>query len=687
MPFSFEFDETTTSQTKKQYDAYITYFSKSMQEVLTTYAGSLFVGHCTDADLLEHFREFMRELNLDTSYLLSIGMDGPNVNLSFERKLQEELQVSKGNSFLSIGSCVLHTVNNSFGEGMMIIKSIIDIEQFLCDVHFFFKLSSARREDYRKIEDVTDVAGEFALKYSSTRWLYIGKAIVRVVEQIDNLKEYFLVTLPQTKGFKYKSGVGNTDRYKRIKGMLENQMFLPACCFIVFASQIYKPFMQLFQRREPLIHILTEQMRKLVADLFNKFLSDEYITSLTKNGKIPLATMVKVDVERKTNYRAEPQIGAKKKSLLDKLGSFEKKKFIDSIGFPFYAECAGYLLKNLPLNKQVIRDAKYLHPSSRSASSTSVKGISRLARSVAECLGDSFHHVFQLQKEATVDSLIDEISCEWSLYSIEDIPSSLIFKEEKIEPQKKRSQPSYWKYAYGLCGIDSYDVNEDDYRYRRVDEYWLSIGKLTDDVTGKLKYKNLSKLALCVLVLPHGNAEPERGFSINKHMLSIHGSALKEETLVALRLVKDEIIRVGGIMNIKITKDMIRTCDDAYRNYTAYLASEEEKKKDEIKRKEEAAHVESTIRNKEELTADLNELKCKAITLRKDITAAHEVSKEGNQELAKCLQKSVDKDQLRRCQMKIDMGLKRKEKLDKEVIEVEKKIAKMEGKLRSYGRK
>ena len=681
-PFSFKFDETTTSQTKKQYDAYVTYFSKTMQQVLTTYAGSVFVGHCTDAHLLEHFRGFMRELKLDTNYLLSIGMDGPYVNLSFERKLREELQVSKGNNFLSIGSCVLHTVNNSFGEGMKIIKLIIDIEQFLCDVHFFFKLSAARREDYREIEAVTNVAGEFAVKYSSTRWLYIGKAIVRVVEQIDNLKEYFLVTLPQTKGFKYKTGVGNTERYKRIKGMLENKMFLPACSFIVFTSQIYNPFVQLFQRKEPLIHILTEQLRKLVTDLFNKFLSDTYLSSLTKNGKIPLDTMLKTDVDSKKNYRAEPQMGAKTKSLLDALGSFEKKKFVDNVVFPFYAECAGYLLKNLPLKKQVIRDAKYLHPNSRSTSSTSVKGIARLTRTLAQCLGDAFHDVFQLKKEATVDSLVDEISCEWSLYSIDDIPSSLIFKDEKTETAKRKSQPSYWKYAYGLCGIDDYDVNEDDYKFRRIDEYWLSIGKFTDDVTGKLKYKNLSKLALCVMVLPHGNAEPERGFSINKYMLSVHGSALKEETIVALRIVKDEIIRVGGIMNVKISKDMIRTCDSAYKNYAAYLDAEEEKKKEKMKRKDEAVHVENAKKKKDELAAELNELKCKALSLKKDVIAAHEVSKEGNLELAKCLQKSMDKDQLRRCQMKIDMGLKRKEKLDEEVDAVEKKIAKVEGKLR-----
>jgi len=48
-PFSFKFDETTTSQTKKQYDAYVTYFSYTSQSIITVFCGSLFVGHCTAA--------------------------------------------------------------------------------------------------------------------------------------------------------------------------------------------------------------------------------------------------------------------------------------------------------------------------------------------------------------------------------------------------------------------------------------------------------------------------------------------------------------------------------------------------------------------------------------------------------------------------------------------------------------
>ena len=38
--------------------------------------------------------------------------------------------------------------------------------------------------------------------------------------------------------------------------------------------------------------------------------------------------------------------------------------------------------------------------------------------------------------------------------------------------------------------------------------------------------------------LSHGNAEPERGFSENKRILE-HREGLHEETIVALRMIKD----------------------------------------------------------------------------------------------------------------------------------------------------
>lgn len=41
MPFTFYFDEITTSQLKKQYNAYATYYSNFFQQIITEYLGTL----------------------------------------------------------------------------------------------------------------------------------------------------------------------------------------------------------------------------------------------------------------------------------------------------------------------------------------------------------------------------------------------------------------------------------------------------------------------------------------------------------------------------------------------------------------------------------------------------------------------------------------------------------------------
>ena len=84
-PFTFKFDGTTIRNVSKQYDAYLQYWSKSYNQIVDAYCGSLFLGHYTSDNLVEHYKHFAKELNLD----LLIGMDGPNVNLSFEKKLNE----------------------------------------------------------------------------------------------------------------------------------------------------------------------------------------------------------------------------------------------------------------------------------------------------------------------------------------------------------------------------------------------------------------------------------------------------------------------------------------------------------------------------------------------------------------------------------------------------------------------
>ena len=108
-PFTFKFDETTTSQVKKQYDAHVQFWSEIENRAIIAYCGSLFVGHCTAEDLVSHFNEFGIRMKWDPKYLLLIGMDGPNVNLSFEKKLLADFERKYSTKFLKLGSIMLYT--------------------------------------------------------------------------------------------------------------------------------------------------------------------------------------------------------------------------------------------------------------------------------------------------------------------------------------------------------------------------------------------------------------------------------------------------------------------------------------------------------------------------------------------------------------------------------------------------
>ena len=88
VPFTFKLDESTTTQVKKQYDAYACYWSKLHNCIVGNYVGSLFVGHCTSSDLVDHYLEVKRRLDFNDYMMLHLGMDVPNVNLAFEHKLK-----------------------------------------------------------------------------------------------------------------------------------------------------------------------------------------------------------------------------------------------------------------------------------------------------------------------------------------------------------------------------------------------------------------------------------------------------------------------------------------------------------------------------------------------------------------------------------------------------------------------
>ena len=137
-------------------------------------------------------------------------MDGPNVDKKFECEVASALDECSNIAFLKPGSCSLHKVHTAYHKGIKELK--FDLDQFFYDIHYFCKLCSACREDYKHLESTTNLIGVYVMKHSSTRWLSMKYVAVRILEQWDNLLAYFTDFLPKQNTF--KSTIKNTECFK-----------------------------------------------------------------------------------------------------------------------------------------------------------------------------------------------------------------------------------------------------------------------------------------------------------------------------------------------------------------------------------------------------------------------------------------------------------------------------------------
>lgn len=108
-----------------------------------------------------------------------------------------------------------------------------------------------------------------------------------------------------------------------------------------------------------------------------------------------------------------------------------------------------------------------------------------------------------------------------------------------------------------------------------------------------------------VLCLSHGNSSVERGFSVNKECLVEN---MKEESLVAQRLVYDEVSAAGGVAEVDVTDKMIDMVRSANIRWKEDLERKKKERLDvldaERKKKRTAALVKELESKKQKLMED-----------------------------------------------------------------------------------
>lgn len=181
----------------------------------------------------------------------------------------------------------------------------------------------------------------------------------------------------------------------------------------------------------------------------------------------------------------------------------------------------------------------------------------------------------------------------------------------------------------------------------RVDLYWREI--ITQKGADKtLLYSNLAKLIKAALLLPHGNADVERSFSVVNDMVTVSRTNVTANIINGLLLTKDAL-KFYDPQNmlpssVPLPRTLLNSCRMAYAAYQSGL--QEEKKEKQKAEAEKAIEEEKAKKLKKTLEAQQAESKARKEQL------------EGSAKLASAI-KAKDFKQASAAQMMLEQGQKR----------------------------
>lgn len=300
--------------------------------------------------------------------------------------------------------------------------------------------------------------------------------------------------------------------------------FLPAKLqfFISFASDI-EPFLKEFQSDVPLAPFLYDAVTCIIKTQMNKVVKPSVLQSVSD------IKCIKLHKENLLNSK-NIDLGIATKSALRKMTTNPSELQI----VQFKDDCRKCILKFI---SKMLERSPLKHPLTRAIS----------------CFDPEVASNLPISKKRMENLLTILLESGYILSSIVD-----------------RALNEY----KDLCNSEVAVLQKYSRQNERIDHFW-------NKLLNEKKLHNLFHVMKIVTIFSHGNANVERGFSINKECLVEN---MKEELLTGRRYVFDHVTSIGGIEKFVVTKGLIQSARNAYSKF-----KEAQKKK---KTAEEASQLE-----------------------------------------------------------------------------------------------
>jgi len=510
------FDESHNKATQtKQMDFHVRIWEAD--KVQTRYFNSAFLGHSTANDMLSKFKSGLTGLRL--SNMIQLSMDGPTVNWKLYSILCDEIIDEDSAKPLNIGSCGLHIVHGAFMDGAK--KSHIGVDTLLSSLYWLFVDSPARREDFNEITGTNS----YPLKFCKHRWLENQPVAARALEIWPSIVKY----VETIKMDKKKYNTPTSHSYEVVKNAVSDLMTPVKLAFFESVAKQITPFLTLYQTDTPMVPFLGHDLEKMLRGLMTRFVKPDTMSKASSALKL-----IKIDVEDENHKVTCDKVdlgfaaGNKLKSSSLKNISDRQKLEMKGMCRSFLVITTAKLLNKSPLKYSLVRNLSCLDPR-------------QMISNRQDCSK-----------------------------KFKDVITKLVEVKRLME---KQCDDVIWQYNSFLdTGLQNDRQECVDFHpgSGRVDELFHRL------MANKDEYSKLWYVVKLLLLISHGQATVERGFSVNKQIMVEN---MKEKSFVAQRAICDHISNVGGVLNVKMTKQLMMSCAGARQKYYMYLDEEKRKEK------------------------------------------------------------------------------------------------------------
>lgn len=452
-------------------------------------------------------------IKFDLKKLMQISMDAPNVN----KKVLKDLQ-----TYLSQIEPNFPKLLDIGTCGLHTLNNAFQtsVKESNCkwDLVLFLRVCyyTFHKSAARRVDYVQlNNSEDFPDKYCEIRWLNNRPAAEKILKIQTHLKEFVEFYKDQKKG----KTVAN---FGFMYDCLRDPLLEAKLKFFISICIEPEPFLTLYQTENPMVPFLYDDLKFVIIKLMRKFVKPKVVSS------VPL---IKIDVENVEHTMDVKDIDLGYATRIAVKSSKASAKEI----LIFKNDClrtlkllVKKLIEKSPVNNRLLKSLIFCNPAVINPSRDS--SISRL--------------------KSCLEFFVDKGRISGEQADIADNEFQLLISNTVVLDRCKH-----------------FDKKKD-----RLDTFWLELVKSK----GSDDQHHLFSVLRKIFVMFHGNADVERGFSINKHCLIVNQSS---KSLIAQRLVYDAVQRAGWVSEFKIDKGVINAAIGARKNDQMYLDLEARKNK------------------------------------------------------------------------------------------------------------